>query len=195
MKAVFPLFYAGNAQYFSALKQHKSVIIDLGERFEKQTFRNRCMISTANGTQQLVVPVVREGKPLMKDVKISYAEKWQQAHWRALTSAYKSSPYFEFYEDYFRPFYENQIETLEDLNKGILNLFISKMDLDVEVSFSEEYVNYPEDDFRNQFSKKEYEQHQNERHYQVFDDKHGFLNNLSVFDLLFNLGPESKLFL
>ncbi len=195
MQNVFPLFYAGNVQYFSELKKHSQVCIEAHEYFEKQSFRNRCVISTANGVQQLIIPVFREAKQVVKDVKISYAENWQQAHWRALTSAYKSSPYFEFYEDYFKPFYEEKHENLFAFNLDLLKLFLSKIDLDVSLVISDEYIESTQNDFRTAFLKKNYHQHHNKKHYQVFDDKHGFLNNLSIYDLLFNLGPESKLYL
>lgn len=195
MQNVFPLFYAGNVQYFSELIKHDSVCFEVNEFFEKQTFRNRCIISTSNGVQQLVIPVIREGKTPLKEVKISYAEDWQKNHWRALAAAYKNSPYFEFYEDYFRPLYENKFETLVQFNSELMNVILSKIRIDVEVNHSENYIESAEIDLRNSFPKKEYTAHQNKPHYQVFDDRFDFQNNLSVFDLLFNLGPESKFYL
>lgn len=195
MQNVFPLFYAGNVQYFSELKKSKQVCFEAYEFFEKQTFRNRCLISTANGVQQLVVPVVRESKTPIKDIKISYAEDWQKVHWRALTSAYKSSPYFEFYEDYFKPFYETKYDTLFKFNIELIQLIFSKIDLEIDINLSKSYVESSDQDFRQSFSKKEYTLHQNKTYYQVFDDRFDFLNNLSIYDLLFNLGPETKFYL
>ena len=195
MQNVFPLFYAGNVQYYAELRKQQHVCFEAFEFFEKQTFRNRCVISTANGKQQLVVPVVRQGKASINDVKISYAENWQKDHWRALTSAYKNSPYFEFYEDYFRPFYENKIESLLEFNLELTKLILSKIDLGVEVEISKQYIETTEFDYRNYFPKKEYTNYQNKKHYQVFDDRFDFTNNLSIYDLLFNLGPETKFYL
>lgn len=198
MPNVFPIFYAGNIQYFSELVNQKKICFEVYDFFEKQTFRNRCIISTANGVQQLNIPVIREGKTPFKSVRISYAENWQMDHWRALTSAYKNSPYFEFYEDYFKPFYfEQNFEYLWEFNLNLFQLICSKLDINVSFNLSEHYVEVSEaqSDFRSFFPKKTYSEHINKTYFQVFDDKHGFLNNLSILDLLFNLGPESKFYL
>lgn len=198
MQNVFPLFYAGNIQYFSELKKFDEICFETHEFFEKQTFRNRCMISTANGIQQLVIPVVRDGKTPIKDVRISYTDHWQKDHWRALTSAYKNSPFFEFYEDYFKIFYiDNQIDTLVEFNSKLFELIISKLHLEISFNNSDKFIEVTDVkfDYRKKFPKKNYIEFQNKKHYQVFDDRFPFQNNLSIFDLLFNLGPEAKLFL
>ncbi|MFP5471327.1 MAG: WbqC family protein [Bacteroidia bacterium] len=194
MQAVFSLFYAGNSDYFSNLLQY-DVAIDLGEHFQKQTFRNRCVIATSNGLQTLIVPVVREHKKTpMNEVKINYAEKWQLIHWRAITSAYKNSPYFEHYEHHFEDVYKNQAEHLWQFNKTILEKVLHILKINKEISFSKEYINSAEIDFRNHFT-KDYLPKYTKPYQQVFNDRFDFQANLSIFDLIFNLGTESKTYL
>lgn len=194
MQAVFPLFYAGNIDYFSQMLQH-DVVIDLGEYFQKQTFRNRCVIATSNGLQTLIVPVVREHKKTpMNEVKISYAEKWQLIHWRAITSAYKNSPYFEHYEHHFEDAYKTQTEHLWQFNKTILEKVLRILKIEKKISFSDKYINSAEIDFRNYF-KKEHLPKYTKPYQQVFNDRFEFQANLSIFDLIFNIGPDSKHYL
>jgi hypothetical protein len=194
MPAVFPLFYAGNLEYYSKLLQHQSVI-DVGEYFQKQTYRNRCVIATANGLQTLTIPVVREHKKTsINEVKISYAEKWQQIHWRALTSAYKNSPYFEFYEHHFETLYQHPPETLVAFTKTIFTKIQLILKQDNTISFSENFIENAEIDFRNAFAKRS-ETKPTSSYQQVFSDRFGFQSNLSIFDLIFNCGPNSAQYL
>ena len=100
--------YLPNLQYLSAVLNADSVIIENHENFIKQTYRNRCDIITANGKLSLTIPLIKQSdKELISDKKICYSEKWQQQHWRTITSAYNGSPYFEFYEDKFQEIFEN----------------------------------------------------------------------------------------
>ena len=195
---VFPLFYAGNIQYYSLLKQNAEVLFEVNEFFEKQTFRNRCVIATANGTLPLTIPVERKGKTTLNDVKISYVEKWQLEHWRAITSAYRKSPYFEYYEHSFRPLYtEQKIEKLVDFNLKLHEIMIDKLGLTLQYQLSSTFVEETDvkQDFRNEFSKNTFQKFSNKPYLQVFMEKHGFTKNLSIFDLLFNCGPESRAYL
>ena len=103
--------YLPNISYLSQVLKYDIVVLEKHEHFVKQTYRNRCEILTSNGKLSLSIPLVKQAdKELISDKKISYAEDWQKQHWRAITSAYKNSPYFEFFEDEFKPFYENRFE-------------------------------------------------------------------------------------
>lgn len=195
---VFPLFYAGNIQYYSLLKQQDNILFEVNDYFEKQSFRNRCVIATANGTLPLVIPVERKSKTPLKEVKISYAEKWQLEHWRAITSAYRKSPYFEFYEDDIKPLYlEEKIEKLSDFNLKLHTTITSKLGFTLSHQFSNRFVETSEveNDFRQCFGKKNFNKFSNTPYLQVFEEKHGFIKNLSILDLLFNCGPESGAYL
>ncbi|MBK6984535.1 MAG: WbqC family protein [Bacteroidetes bacterium] len=103
--------YLPNVHYLSQVINCDTIVIEKQENFVKQTYRNRCDIVTANGKLSLSIPLIKQAdKELIFDKKISYAEDWQKQHWRTIVSAYKNSPYFEFFEDEFKPFYENQFE-------------------------------------------------------------------------------------
>ena len=110
--------YAGNIDYYSSLITSKSAIIDIHEFFRKQSYRNRCVIAGANGPLNLIVPIQRgSGKTKVKDIKIDHSQNWKKIHWKSLESAYRTSPYFEYYEHLFYPLYnEDKLKFLVDLN-------------------------------------------------------------------------------
>ena len=113
--------YLPNVHYLSQVINCDTIVIEKHENFVKQTYRNRCDIATASGKLSLSIPLIKQAdKELISDKKISYAEDWQKQHWRTIVSAYKNSPYFEFFEDEFKPFYENQFEFLLDYNTQLL---------------------------------------------------------------------------
>jgi aspartyl/asparaginyl-tRNA synthetase len=117
--------YLPNIKYLSQVLNHEIVVLEKCENFMKQTYRNRCEILTSNGKLSLTIPLVKQAdKELISGKKISYAEDWQKQHWRAITSAYKNSPYFEFFEDEFKPFYENKYELLFDYNTQLLHTIL-----------------------------------------------------------------------
>lgn len=192
MNTSFPLFYAGNIEYFSHLLNYSNPVIDKGEYFQKQTYRNRCVISTANGLQTLVIPTIREHKKTsLSEMKISYAEKWQQIHWRAITSAYKNSPYFEFYEHLLLPFYQDKTLLLADFNIKLNDVLLKILKVDTIITYSETFIDTADIDFRNHFLKNK-SSFQHREYLQVFSDRFPFQSNLSIFDLVFNCGPRSK---
>lgn len=170
------------------------VIIDIHSNFQKQSFRNRCNIFSANGVQTLVVPVVKVSgqKTPMKDVLIDYTENWIKDHLGALMSAYNSSAYYHFYHDELFAIYAARPKKLIDLNQNLFNWLSEKTGVNAELSFSSEYLGKAGlPNFEHQLSKKHQSNLSFEEYPQVFSEKFSFAPNLSSLDLLFNLGPES----
>ena len=138
--ATFPLFYAGNIAYYRALLHSDTPLFEAHEHFPKQTYRNRMEILGPNGLQKLVIPTVKTGeRRKMNDVRISYAERWQKEHWKSLEAAYRRSPYFEFYEDQFRGFYEQEEELLLGLNLKMHKTICRLLDIPFHEGFTQSY--------------------------------------------------------
>ena len=199
--AILPLFYLPPVSYFSKIQQIKpDFLIEKFEHFPKQTFRNRAGIYSPNGKLDITVPVVKGSKmrTAIKDVKISYDFNWQRLHWMSLESCYRSSAYFEFYEDELALFYYKKFDFLFDYNLELIEWLSKKLKLDITFNFTTEYYDHiePEFDYRNMMSPKKTDEYLNNKQYfQVFEDKHQFIPNLSIVDLLFNQGPQAKLYL
>ncbi len=197
MKTVLSSVYAGNLMYYSVLAKSSRVYIDGFENFNKQSFRNRCVISSPNGPLKLIIPIVRISKNIIKDVKIDNHQNWRKIHWKSLESSYRSSPYFEFYEDEFKPLYfEKKIEYLLDFNQKINLVLLRCLDINTEISFSNSYIENKGtiNDFRDIIhpSSKPTKTVKKMKYSQVFQESQEFIYNLSVFDLLFNQGPLAK---
>lgn len=178
---VLPTSFFGPVSWYEPLaRATEPVYIEAHENFQKQTLRTRCRIATANGVQTLTVPV--SGSGTIKDIKISDHNNWRHLHWQALASAYGSSPFFEYYADDIAPFFEKKWDFLFDYNLEITHKMCELLDIHTEIRLTEEYQGCT----RNQVNDcKPY--------YQVFKSRHGFLPDLSILDLLFNMGPESIL--
>ncbi|WP_322973629.1 WbqC family protein [Pedobacter sp. PLR] len=182
--------------YFKELKRFgNEFLMEKEEHFPKQTFRNRATIYSPNGSLDLIVPVIR-GKQLhtkMKDVKISNDFNWQRLHWKSLESCYRNSAYFEYYEDEFARFYHQKFDSLFDYNQEIMDWLFKQLKITAKFELTEEYGSEVpvELDFRTgpAFKKPEGDF---KPYFQVFDDREGFKPNLSIVDLLFNQGPQSK---
>lgn len=197
--------YLGPVSYYAKLYHAKHVFIEQYENYTKQTFRNRCLIATANGIQPLTIPTESNGgnKCLIKDIRISDHGNWRHLHWTAFESAYRQSPYFEYYADDFRPFYEKRFNYLFDFNEQLRELVCSLIGFTPHIRVTENYqkpntLTYVEDLRELIHPKRNFRllnQYQVVTYYQVFKSKHGFLPNLSIADLLFNMGPESLLIL
>jgi hypothetical protein len=197
MKTVLSSVYAGNLTYYSVLVKSSQVYIDGFENFHKQSYRNRCVISSPNGPLKLIIPIIRISKNIVKDVKIDNHQNWRTIHWKSLESSYRSSPYFEFYEDEFKPFYlEKKIEYLIDFNQQIHLVLLRCLNIDTEIIFSDSYIEKggKVNDFRDIIhpSSVPTETVKKMKYSQVFQESQDFIYNLSVFDLLFNQGPLAR---
>jgi hypothetical protein len=191
--------YLPPVSFFTAIKNGGDVLIEQYDNYCKQTYRNRCVIATAGGKKTLTIPVVKSDSPkqLMKDVRISDHGEWRRQHWNALESAYMNSPFFMYYQDDFRPFYEKKIEFLIDFNTELTSLILKLAGIKKSLKLTESYSK-PESgiiDLRGMVEPGINEPAEQHPYWQVFKQKYGFQANLSAVDLLFNMGPEFPLFL
>lgn len=199
LTTILPLTYLGPVSYYAAMLRSDRVLVEQCEHYVKQTYRTRCRVATSNGVMDLAVPVEKpSGKCAVRDLRIAYKENWQQVHWRALESAYRNSPFFDYYRDDFEPFYNRRTEFLLDFDLGLHGVVASLIGKLPEVELTRGYeAEYPQGtlDLRNAFSPKGESSYNAKPYYQVFDRKFGFLGDLSIIDLLFNMGPEALLVL
>jgi hypothetical protein len=197
MKAILPIFYLPPISWFATfLDSENEIILEQYEHFPKQTYRSRCTIYGANGKLALILPIHHNGKRAMKDIEISYAEDWQKLHWKSIKNAYQSSPYFEYYEEKLKQIYNVQPKSLIEFNLNALEIILKILKEEKEFSLTEEYQKIPEaTDFRDQFSAKKDSGITLPEYYQTFSDKLGFIADLSVLDLLCNMGPESATYI
>jgi hypothetical protein len=199
MNVLLSTTYFGPVQWYQKLCRADKVWIEACESFQKQTYRNRCVIATTQGCQALTVPVERGESPLIRDVRISDHGNWRHLHWNALRSAYGESPFFEYYEDDLRPFFERRWTFLLDFNEEIRLKMCELLDVRPNVGYTQDYVRSTVDhDFRNGIQPKHPAEDATflpRPYYQVYSQKHGFLPNLSILDLLMNMGPEGIFYL
>ena len=201
---VLPCCYLAPVSHYSAYYRAEELQLEVCDHFTKQTLRNRCYIDSPSGALTLTIPVVKtEGKSLMRDVRISDHGNWRHQHWVALESSYRQSPFFEYYADDFAPFYEKKWEFLADFNEELMALTASLLDIQKPISRTMAYEgqevyepNKPYEANEAYRANGAYGSHWAPRpYYQVFASRHGFLPDLSIVDLLFNLGPEGVLWL
>lgn len=187
--------------HYAWLLKSQEIRVEQFETFPKQTFRNRCVILSANGLQSLSVPVIKPfgAKTLTRDVKISYDEPWQQLHWRSIKTAYNSSPFLLYYQDEMKVFFNKKPQFLLDLNEEVIHLINSLMEWEVNIKRTKTFI-FPKDiqqnkDKRFLLTPKHAESLDLESYIQVFSDQYPFFENLSILDLIFNLGPEAESYL
>lgn len=187
--------YLAPVEYYTKLLAYDKIFIEQHDHYMKQTYRNRCTITGPDGELALSIPTVKPDTPKCqtKDIRISDHGNWRHLHWNALVSAYNMSPFFEYYADDFAPFYEKKYEFLLDFNEELRRLVCDLLDMQPAVVYTEHYESEVANDFRETIRPKhegEDPAFRPEPYYQVFREKFGFLPNLSIADLLFNMGPE-----
>ena len=192
-KVLLPIFYLPPVSWFSVfLNEENEVDFEQFENFPKQTYRNRAAIYGANGKLALIIPIKHTGKREIKDIEVSFAEDWQKLHWKSIKTAYQSTPYFEYYEDKLKKIYAEQIVSLKEFNLKALGIILDILKTEKKYELTNEYFKNPEaEDYREKFSAKSESTSEFEEYYQSFSDKNGFIKDLSILDLLCNIGPES----
>jgi len=193
--------YLAPVEYYAHMLAADRVVVEQHDHYMKQTYRNRCVIAGPSGKIDLTIPTVKPEtlKCPMKDIRISDHGNWRHLHLYALESAYGHTPYFEYYRDDFAPFYERKFEFLMDFNEALQEMVCGLIDMAPEVSRTGEYkseFSADELDLREVIHpKKDYgtvdPAFKVIPYYQVFQERLGFIPNLSIVDLLFNMGPES----
>jgi hypothetical protein len=205
LKVIIDSHYAPSIAWWKVAAQAAQVLIEEASFFRKGTYRNRCHIYGANGLLRLSIPLKKgkHQKSTLQTVQISYDHEWQKLHWDSLCSAYRSSPYFEYYEFELKPLYKTNFELLKDFNRTLNEKIKQLIGLNNDWSYTESYLSdYDTDivDYREvihpQYNKNGLEEKLNYDDYiQVFSNKFGFLPNLSILDVLFNLGPDTSNYL
>ncbi|MFC0605466.1 WbqC family protein [Winogradskyella pulchriflava] len=190
--------YIPNVAHFVAMVNSDSVCFEVCDNYQKQSFRNRTEIYGANGKMALTVPVkyTQKNRQLYKDVKIANDDNWQLHHLKSLQSAYSMSPFFEYYIDDLMVLFEKRFDYILDFNHHCFDILLDSLQLEISInetqSFEIEPVN--KKDFR-ALVNRNYKVNTFEKYTQVFTEKHGFISNLSILDLLFNEGPNTELYL
>ncbi len=198
--------YLAPIQYYTKYLSAKRIFVEQHENYIKQTYRNRCKIVSANGEISLSIPVEHSSKDKVstKDIRIADHGNWQHMHWNAIISAYNSTPFFEYYQDDFYPFYHKRFDFLFDFNEQLSSIILDLLNIDLpEINYTSTYkIDFTEDetDLRELIHpKKDWASFDKDfisiPYYQVFSHKFGFVNNMSIIDLLFNMGNESQLIL
>ena len=194
-------YFAPISYYSNLLSEDYAVIIEKHENYSKQSYRNRCTIYSANGALDLVVPVAKADKPKIPitEVEISYDMPWQKLHFKAIESAYRRSPFYDYYIDDLAVFFNCRHRYLYEFNIQILRTVCNMAKIPFHVRESQEYLKSGEEfiDMRNSIHPKSSRQSSGIRfeppyYMQVFSEKWGFKPDLSILDLLFNTGPEAK---
>ena len=196
MKIIAHPTYFPTIGHFIAFAQAETIVFEREDNFQKQTYRNRTYIYAANGKLLLNIPVKHDKtgqKIKYTNTLIENVEDWQKQHWKSIESAYRTSPFFEYYEDDIKPVFFEQQEQLYDLNIAIFNTLCDCIELEKNVEYTSSFVKEYDNatDLRPLVLAKKGIAINNTPYSQVFDPKYGFLPNLSILDLLFNEGPNT----
>jgi hypothetical protein len=198
MGLFLPTYFSPISQ-FSQMASFDEITFEVEDNFQKQSYRNRCYIYGANGRQMLNIPLKKNnsnGKQQTKDTLVDNSVKWQDQHFKTLKSSYNCSPFFEFFEDDLRILFNKKHTFLNDINLDSFLFFREALQIEISFNQTKEYQqNVSENDFRFLAEVKQNTPQETSRYIQVFDDKHGFLSNLSMLDLLFMEGPNANSFL
>jgi hypothetical protein len=192
--AIFSTAFLGPIEYYTQLLKHPDALLEINEHFPKQTYRNRISIYGSNKKLTLSIPLQsrHRERTATKNIKISYNDNWQLILWRSITTAYRSAPFFEYYETELEKLIFSKPEYLLEYNNLLHNWVCAKMKLNIKLtpteSYEKEHVGLV--DFRTSIHPKTNEDFKHEEYMQVFSDKLGFMHNLSILDLLFNEGPH-----
>jgi len=193
--------YWPTIQYFSKVFKYDNIFIEQYETYPRQTYRNRIHIYSANGLQSLQIPVIKASNKniILKDIQISYDTNWQKNHLKSIESAYRSTPFYEYYIDDIKPFYVQKTKYLLDFNNEILNTCLSILEIDKQIEYTKDFILKYDNiiDFRNTIHpKKKYSIPDKDfipvKYIQGFEQRYGFIPNLSILDLIFNTGPETS---
>lgn len=184
-----------NIATFTAIVKAKTVVFEVHDNYQKQTYRNRCYIYAANGKLQLSVPVVfsQNNRQKYSEVQIANTYKWQDNHRKTLESAYKTSPFFEFYEDELHFLFTERFNSILDFNLKCFEVICNCLQLEISYTKTEAFEKLPKNitDLRTLVNAKKEKPFTFNTYTQVFSNKHGYINNLSILDLLFNEGPNA----
>ena len=200
---IFPALYNGPVNYYARLVQQKELVLEQYESYSKQTYRNRCLIMGPNGVITLSIPVSRKHgvKTLLRDIRIDYDSNWNKIHWRSLVASYASSPFFEYLADEISPLYQKNYEFLIDLNQQLVEHTLGFLGLNIHISCSEAFTPVKSEEDPRHFIHPKKDQAVGDpgflpmEYHQVFSDRLGFRPNLSILDLIFNVGPEALSYL
>lgn len=195
--------YFGPIDQFYAFVNSENVVWEAQDNYQKQTYRNRQYIYGANGRLSLTIPIrhthKNQGRQKYKEVKVENQFDWQRTHWKSLKSAYQSSPFFEFYEDDLRPLYDKKFNFLRDFNQHCWEAVLAILQLPFPSQTTSDYLKDYDPgkitDLRPLTAAKRQTTMEFPPYSQVFQEKHGFIPNLSILDLLFNKGPETLSYL
>ncbi len=185
--------YLPSIRYMAWIVAKKEITFVLTNHYQKQTYRNRTEIYGANGKLKLTIPISNnknQKNQLDRDVNIFNDSSWQRDHWKSLESSYRSSPFFEFYEDDLYPFFHEKHLKLMDLNMALIKKIFSLLEIVIKFKKTNKY-----DEFSELINAKQKTIYKIPIYHQVFNSKYGFINNLSILDLIFNVGPESNNYL
>ncbi|WP_046757406.1 WbqC family protein [Kordia jejudonensis] len=200
MKTILHPTYFPSISHYVVFAKAEAIVFEMEDNFQKQTYRNRTYIYGANGKLMLNVPVRHSKKDKnqkYKDIRIANETAWQRLHWKSLESAYRTSPFFEYYEDELRSLFEKRYEFLMDVNLESFQLINDCLQLAVKTSKTDAYLRniVQMKDHRKLVDVKKEPDFGFETYTQVFEDKHGYIPNLSILDLLFNEGTNALSYL
>lgn len=185
--------------WMALLYQNGEASLDLWETYSKQSYRNRCYIATASGRMTLSVPVKKPqgNKTITKEIIIDYSENWRQVHWRSIKSAYQSSPFFLYYQDDVEALFQRNYDSLAEMNEQIIVKITDLLGFKINLIHTPNFVipKTQTNDYRFSIHPKKEIITTSKKYIQVFQERSGFLEDLSILDLLFNLGPEALTYL